>query len=368
MKKIFVFAALAGSALLAGCASPQHGAIPVVDSGTPVSNQESGGFRITRTQVPRTQQGAATQGIPQGGDSGVVVMVPQGANSAPIQTFPAQSGAAPISSAPLGTGTQYQAPPSSASTPPLGGSYNMPPSGASRSAPTGIPASGSAGSLAADEQLDGPVLAMLTTAQQQQGSGDPNSAAASLERAQRIAPREPQVLYRLAQVRLAQGDAAQAEQVARRGLSYANGRPTLQAGLWELIAQAREKQETPPALRWPGRRQGQLLMDRRVYALADQLLLIERELRALGWWSESRPAPEALASPEPFCVDTLALEQWLQWIFLPRMKLILESDSALPQASGILAMAEVAYAQRGEEVAGLLAALGEFDRLIGGPS
>ncbi|KAB0727146.1 pseudouridine synthase, partial [Pseudomonas aeruginosa] len=25
-------------------------------------------------------------------------------------------------------------------------------------------------------------------------------------------------------------------------------------------------------------------MDRRVYALADQLLLIERELRALGWW------------------------------------------------------------------------------------
>ena len=38
-------------------------------------------------------------------------------------------------------------------------------------------------------------------------------------------------------------------------------------------------------------------MDRRVYALADQLLLIERELRALGWWSESRPAPEALASP-----------------------------------------------------------------------
>ncbi|PBV73448.1 hypothetical protein CJU24_29150 [Pseudomonas aeruginosa] len=227
MKKIFVFAALAGSALLAGCASPQHGAIPVVDSGTPVSNQESGGFRITRTQVPRTQQGAATQGIPQGGDSGVVVMVPQGANSAPIQTFPAQSGAAPISSA---------------STPPLGGSYNMPSSGASRSAPTGIPASGSAGSLAADEQLDGPVLVMLTTAQQQQGSGDLNSAAASLERAQRIAPREPQVLYRLAQVRLAQGDAAQAEQVARRGLSYANGRPALQAGLWELIAQAREKQ------------------------------------------------------------------------------------------------------------------------------
>jgi predicted Zn-dependent protease len=49
-------------------------------------------------------------------------------------------------------------------------------------------------------------------------------------------------LYRLAEVRLAQGDAAQAEQLARRGLTYANGRPALQASLWELIAQSRERQ------------------------------------------------------------------------------------------------------------------------------
>ena len=107
--------------------------------------------------------------------------------------------------------------------------------------PTGIPSSGSSSGLAADEQLDGPVLALLTTAQQQQGGGDLNGAASSLERAQRIAPREPQVLYRLAQVRLAQGDATQAEQLSRRALSYASGRPALQASLWELIAQARER-------------------------------------------------------------------------------------------------------------------------------
>jgi predicted Zn-dependent protease len=117
-----------------------------------------------------------------------------------------------------------------------------PGSGPVYGAPSGIP---SGGSLSADEQLDGPVLALLTTAQQQQGSGDLNGAASSLERAQRIAPREPQVLYRLAEVRLAQGDAAQAEQLARRGLTYANGRPQLQAGLWELIAQSREKQGDP---------------------------------------------------------------------------------------------------------------------------
>src|SRR3990167_9432609 len=74
------------------------------------------------------------------------------------------------------------------SEPAGGGSSSVPPP----SMPSGIPSSGG---LAADEQLDGPVLALLTTAQQQQGSGDLNGAASSLERAQRIAPREPQVLY-----------------------------------------------------------------------------------------------------------------------------------------------------------------------------
>jgi predicted Zn-dependent protease len=157
-----------------------------------------------------------------------MVMVPQ-QNSEPLQTFPAPDGAFSGSSDPVPTASeQWRAPqPAPAPAP-------------SQSTPTGIP-SGS-GTLSADERLDGPVLALLTTAQQQQGGGDLNGAASSLERAQRIAPREPQVLYRLAQVRLAQGDAVQAEQLSRRGLSYASGRPALQASLWELIAQARERQ------------------------------------------------------------------------------------------------------------------------------
>ncbi|HBZ98732.1 MAG TPA: pseudouridine synthase, partial [Pseudomonas sp.] len=43
-------------------------------------------------------------------------------------------------------------------------------------------------------------------------------------------------------------------------------------------------------------------MDRRLPEIAQQLLLIERELRVLGLWSVDSPAPEALASVEPFCV------------------------------------------------------------------
>ncbi|MGZ0716140.1 hypothetical protein [Pseudomonas palleroniana] len=220
--------AITALALLNGCSSVQRGSIPVVDSSTTVSNNDrisaNGGFR--QTVVKRPAQ--APRAVPQ--DSGVVVMVPgagAAATSAPISAEPWTPG--PSTSGPVDS-TPIQAAPINQ------GTYNMPPS-----TPSGIPSS-NAGGLSADEQLDGPVLALLTTAQQQQAGGDLNGASSSLERAQRVAPREPQVLYRLAQVRLAQGDAPQAEQFARRGLTLANGRPDLQANLWALIGDARAAQ------------------------------------------------------------------------------------------------------------------------------
>lgn len=105
-------------------------------------------------------------------------------------------------------------------------------------------------------------------------------------------------------------------------------------------------------------------MDARFSQVAEQLLLIERELRQRGWWDEVPPSAEALASQEPFSVDTLGFEQWLQWIFLPRMKVILEQDLPLPNASGILAMAEMVYAARPGEGRQLQVLLAHFDRLI----
>jgi len=216
-------AVVAAVTLVQGCATVDRGSIPVVDSGAPVSEEVAArqGYRApAAVATPRQQQE----------DSGVVVMVPQG-TSAPLETFAAPD--VPFSSS---SGASDATQPTWQPAP----SISAPPSTPQPSMPSGIPSSNSG--LAADEQLDGPVLALLTTAQQQQGGGDLNGAASSLERAQRIAPREPQVLYRLAQVRLAQGDATQAEQLSRRALSYASGRPALQASLWELIAQARERQ------------------------------------------------------------------------------------------------------------------------------
>lgn len=105
-------------------------------------------------------------------------------------------------------------------------------------------------------------------------------------------------------------------------------------------------------------------MDARFSALADQLLQVERELRMLGLWAAESPSAEALASQQPFCVDTLDFEAWLQWIFLPRMKQLLEAGGPLPTASGIRPMAEERFRGRETETRALLAALEDFDRLI----
>ena len=198
----------AALAVLSGC-TVSGGAIPVVDSGRPVSNEDM------RTGAGMVVGSSPQTSAPQ--DSGVVVMVPDGAGgSSAVQSYPLDSQ--PVFSTDVGGAAAGTAGSSTGSS--TGGSSVLQP----------------------DEQLSGPVLALLTTARQQEGSGDLNGANASLERAMRIAPREPQVLYRLAQVRLRQGDAAQAEQLAQRGLTYASGRPALQAGLWELVAQARDAQ------------------------------------------------------------------------------------------------------------------------------
>ena len=70
--------------------------------------------------------------------------------------------------------------------------------------------------------------------------------------------------------------------------------------------------------------------------IADVLLEVEASLRTHGKWDDHKPDPTALKSQIPFCMDTLSFEQWLQWIFLPRMKDTIEETKPLPAKSGIL--------------------------------
>lgn len=179
--------ALSTIVVLSGCGTNQPDSIPVVDASSPLSNKPNPLEKNTTPVSSPSKNEAVAQAIPQGVDEDV------------------QPAAVHDSSA----------------------------------LPTGIPASNNGGGA----PLDDAVLALLTTAQQQKDAGNLNEAAASAERAQRIAPSEPRVLYMLSVIRLQQGDAEVAEQLARRALSYTtDGQAELKSNLWEVVAQARDKQ------------------------------------------------------------------------------------------------------------------------------
>lgn len=100
--------------------------------------------------------------------------------------------------------------------------------------------------------------------------------------------------------------------------------------------------------------------------VADCLLGIEMELRKLDMWAVERPPIEAFDSTEPFCIDTLAFTQWIQFVFLERMKFIVENGHPLPRVSGIAPMAEEYFRGRQESGRGLVQELEAVDQLLSG--
>jgi tetratricopeptide (TPR) repeat protein len=83
------------------------------------------------------------------------------------------------------------------------------------------------------------VLALLEQAQAQASSGDAEQAAATLERALRIEPRNPWLWHRLAVLRMQQGRYEQAIEFATRSSSLANGDPQLLSGNQQVIDRCR---------------------------------------------------------------------------------------------------------------------------------
>ncbi|WP_066185057.1 MULTISPECIES: tetratricopeptide repeat protein [unclassified Guyparkeria] len=85
------------------------------------------------------------------------------------------------------------------------------------------------------------VLALVRQAEQRRNAGDLAGAQSTLERAVQIEPTNARLWLDLAQVRLAQGQPAQAEQLALRAVEHARDNRTLSAA-WSLVAKARRAQ------------------------------------------------------------------------------------------------------------------------------
>jgi Tfp pilus assembly protein PilF len=80
----------------------------------------------------------------------------------------------------------------------------------------------------------------MQSARSDTAAGRLSSAAASLERALRIEPRNPRLWHELAKVRLQQGEYAQAESMAARSNAWAGNDSSLRAENQRLIEQARQ--------------------------------------------------------------------------------------------------------------------------------
>ncbi len=102
------------------------------------------------------------------------------------------------------------------------------------------------------------IAGLMESARSDAAAGRLPNAAASLERALRIEPRNPRLWQELARVRLKQGDYVQAENLAQRSNTWGGTDNRLRADNWRLIAQCRQAR---------GDSEGAL----KAQALADQL-------------------------------------------------------------------------------------------------
>ncbi len=90
---------------------------------------------------------------------------------------------------------------------------------------------------------------------------------------------------------------------------------------------------------------------------------LRQTMQRLNLWQAVPPAQEAFLSQEPFSLDTMAPEEWLQWVFIPRMQALLESGAPLPNQIAISPYIEEALKEF-DELTALLAPLVALEELL----
>ena len=113
------------------------------------------------------------------------------------------------------------------------------------------------------------------------------------------------------------------------------------------------------------KREGEVNQAPLLLALLDDL---EGELRDKLLWDELVPSESDLNSTVPFSIDTLTFSQWLQFIFIPKMSMLVQQNLPLPRTMLVLPMAEESFKNIAVDSAGLLVIIGRIDRLLSDPS
>ncbi|MGC6408812.1 YqcC family protein [Bisgaard Taxon 45] len=90
---------------------------------------------------------------------------------------------------------------------------------------------------------------------------------------------------------------------------------------------------------------------------------LQSNMQSLGLWQITPPPESAFLSEQPFALDTMSPTEWLQWIFIPRMYALIESETVLPNKISITPYLEEALKEL-DGLADLLSPISEIEKLL----
>ncbi len=73
------------------------------------------------------------------------------------------------------------------------------------------------------------------------------------------------------------------------------------------------------------------------------IVKLEQSLRETTLWSSNSLPVEVFHSKLPFALDTMSFEQWLQFIFIPKMTNLVNTRNPLPDNLKLMPMAESSF-------------------------
>ena len=105
-------------------------------------------------------------------------------------------------------------------------------------------------------------------------------------------------------------------------------------------------------------------LEQQTYQLLNELTML---LKLQSLWQSHQPNSCDLSSTAPFCCDTLAFEQWLQFIFIPKIQMMITEQVSLPESIALRPMAEESFKHLGSASSELINVLTKIDQLLSAP-
>lgn len=91
---------------------------------------------------------------------------------------------------------------------------------------------------------------------------------------------------------------------------------------------------------------------------------MQQEIERLDLWQTIPPSTDQFQSDVPFCMNTLSCIQWLQWVYIARLRTLIDANRALPNGAQVLPYAQESFKVEGVQSPVLLGLIAQLDKLL----